>query len=41
MVTVKAPAATPSATVPVPPAETFLQRVKKRLRAITGRWFGR
>ena len=26
---------------PVPPAETFVQRVKKRLRAITGRWFGR
>ena len=39
--TVKAPALPPSATAPVPPAETFVQRVKKRLRAITGRWFGR
>jgi SH3-like domain-containing protein len=37
---VKAPAPPPSATVPAPPAETFIQRVKKRLHAITGRWFG-
>ena len=41
VVTVKAPAVSPSATVPAPPAETFLQRAKRRLRAITGRWFGR
>jgi SH3-like domain-containing protein len=39
--TVKAPAVSPSATVPAPPAETFLQRAKRRLGAITGRWFGR
>jgi SH3-like domain-containing protein len=39
--TVKTAASTPSATAPAPPAETFIQRVKKRLRAITGRWFGR
>jgi SH3-like domain-containing protein len=41
VVTVKAPASPPSATAPAPPAETFIQRLKKRLRAITGRWFGR
>jgi hypothetical protein len=39
--TVKAPASPASATAPAPPAETFIQRVKKRLRAITGRWFGK
>ena len=39
--TVKAPASPSSATASAPPAETFIQRVKKRLRAITGRWFGR
>ncbi len=39
-VTVQAPASTPSATALAPPAETFTQRVKKRLRAITRRWFG-
>jgi hypothetical protein len=38
---VKALAWSPSATSLAPPAETFIQRVKKRLRAITGRWFGR
>jgi hypothetical protein len=38
--TVEAPASTPSATAPAPPAETFTQRVKRRLRAITRRWFG-
>jgi hypothetical protein len=36
--TAGAPAVAPSATAP---AATFMQRVKKRLRAITGRWFGR
>jgi SH3-like domain-containing protein len=41
LVTVKAPASAPSATAPAPPAETFTERVKKRLHAITGRWFGR
>lgn len=39
--TAKAPAVARSATAPAPPAATFMQRVKKRLRAITGRWFGR
>jgi SH3-like domain-containing protein len=41
MATVQAPAGPLSATAPAPPAETFMQRVKKRLRAITGRWFGK
>jgi SH3-like domain-containing protein len=40
VVTVKAPAAPPSATAPAPPPETFTQRVKKRLRTLTRRWFG-
>jgi len=39
--TAKAPASTLSATAPAPPAETFTQRAKKRLRAIARRWFGR
>jgi hypothetical protein len=38
--TVQASASTPSAAAPAPPSETFTQRVKKRLRAITRRWFG-
>jgi SH3-like domain-containing protein len=38
--TVQAPASPPSAAASAPPAETFTQRVKKRLRAITRRWFG-
>jgi hypothetical protein len=38
--TVQAPAVPLSATAPGPPAETFIERVKKRLRAITRRWFG-
>jgi hypothetical protein len=38
--TAKAPAVPLSATAPAPPAETFIERVKKRLRAITRRWFG-
>jgi SH3-like domain-containing protein len=37
---VQAPASTPSASAPAPPAETFTQRVRRRLRAITRRWFG-
>ena len=41
LATVKAPASPPSATGPAPPAETFVQRAKKRLRAITRRWFGK
>jgi SH3-like domain-containing protein len=36
----KAPASTPPATAPALPAETFIARVKKRLHAITRRWFG-
>ena len=39
--TVKPPAPPPPATGPAPPAETLVQRVKKRLSAITGRWFGK
>jgi len=39
-VTAQAPVSMPSATAPAPPAETFTQRVKKRLRAIKERWFG-
>jgi SH3-like domain-containing protein len=39
--TAKAAAPPPSAAAPAPPAETFFQRVKKRLRAIAGRWFGK
>jgi hypothetical protein len=41
VVTVRAPVSAPSATTPAPPAETFTERVKRRLHAITGRWFGR
>jgi SH3-like domain-containing protein len=37
---VQAPAPAPSAAAPAPPAESFTQRVKKRLHAIAGRWFG-
>jgi len=37
--TVKAPSSPLSATAP--PTETFIQRTKKRLRAIMGRWFGK
>jgi SH3-like domain-containing protein len=40
VVTAQAPVPAPSATAPAPPAETFTQRVKKRLHAITQRWFG-
>ena len=40
LVTAKSPASMPPAAAPAPPAETFTQRVKKRLRAIRQRWFG-
>jgi SH3-like domain-containing protein len=41
VVPVKKPASPAAATAPAPPAETFAERVKKRLRAVTRRWFGR
>ena len=42
LVAVKAPALLPSTPAPAPPAaETFTTRLKKRLHAITGRWFGK
>jgi hypothetical protein len=41
VLTVRAPASAPSGTAPVPPTETFAERVKKRLHAFTGRWFRR
>jgi SH3-like domain-containing protein len=42
LVAVKAPALLPSGPAPAPPpAETFTARLKKRLHAITGRWFGK
>jgi len=42
LVAVKAPSLLPSPTAPAPPpAETFTARLKKRLHAITGRWFGK
>ncbi|MGA2268752.1 MAG: SH3 domain-containing protein [Bryobacteraceae bacterium] len=40
VVTAKMAPSQPAAAAPAQPAETFAQRIKKRLRAITRRWFG-